>query len=84
MSNREQKVITVRKEKPFDIARPRTPKDEARVRERVTMDAMGILLEIGDEESFKESLRIYGMMPGQPRYEAALTIWRETQSEKLR
>jgi len=50
----------------------------------VTMDAMGILLEIGDEESFKESLRIYGMMPGQPRYEAALTIWRETQSEKLR
>jgi hypothetical protein len=70
----------MQKERPFDIARPRTPKDEARVRERVTMDAMGILMAIQDEEEFKEALtRIYSIMPGEPRYEAALAAWRQGQ-----
>ena len=74
----------MRKEKPFDVARPRTPKDEARIRERVTMDAMAMLLEIGNEDSFKEALKIYGITPGEPRFEAVLAAWREAQDEKSR
>jgi hypothetical protein len=62
----------MRKERPFDIARPRTPKDQAKVREKATKDAMGTLLDIGDEDRFMEALRIYGIMPGEPRYERAL------------
>jgi hypothetical protein len=73
----------MRKERPFDIAKPRTPKGEARVRERVAMDAMGTLTEIGDEETFKEILnRVYGIKPGEPRYEAALRAWREALTSK--
>lgn len=71
----------MRKEKPFDIAKPRTPKGEARVRERVTMDAIGLLAELQDEDEFKEALnRLYGIKPGEPRYEAALNAWREVQA----
>ena len=67
----------MRVEKPFDVAKPRTPKGEARVREGVAMDAMRTLTEIGDEETFKEVLsRVYGIKPGEPRYEAALSAWR--------
>jgi hypothetical protein len=52
---------------------PQAAKDEARVRERVTMDAMGMLMAIQDEEKFKEALSsLYRIMPGEPRYEAAL------------
>ena len=73
----------MRKERSFDIARPRTPKDEARVRERVTMDAMGMLMAIQDEEKFKEALSsLYRIMPGEPRYEAALAAWRQGQASK--
>jgi hypothetical protein len=70
-------------ERPFDIAKPRTPKGEARVRERVTMDAMGILMAIQEEEKFKEALyRFYRIMPGEPRYEEALAVWRQGQISK--
>lgn len=73
----------MRKEKPFDVAKPRTPKGEARVRERVVMDAMRTLIEIGDEEAFKDILiRVYGIKPGEPRYEAALRAWREALASK--
>jgi hypothetical protein len=35
---------------------------------------------IGNEEKFKEALRrIYKIMPGEPRYEAALAAWRQGQ-----
>lgn len=71
------------KERPFDVAKPRTPKGEARVRERVTMDAMGILAGIHAEEEFKEALsRLYRITPGHPRYEAALKAWRDAQASK--
>jgi len=67
----------MREEKPFDIAKPRTPKGEARVRERVAIDAMRTLIEIDDEGTFKEALsRFYGIKPGESRYEAALKAWR--------
>ena len=73
----------MRKEKPFDIAKPRTPKGEVRVRERVALDAMRTLTEIGDEETFKEILnRVYGIKPGEPRYEAALIAWRSALTSK--
>ena len=73
----------MRKDRPFDVAKPRTPKGEARVRERVAMDAMRTLTEIGDEETFKEILnRVYGIKPGEPRYEAALRAWREALTSK--
>ena len=73
----------MREEKPFDIAKPRTPKGEARVRERVALDAMRTLTEIGDEETFKEILnRVYGIKPGEPRYEAALSAWRAALASK--
>jgi hypothetical protein len=73
----------MRKDKPFDIAKPRTPKGEARARERVTMDAMGILAAIQNEDEFKETLnRLYHLKPGEPRYEAALRAWREAQASR--
>ena len=73
----------MRKDRPFDVAKPRTPKGEARVRERVAMDAMRTLTEIGDEETFKEILnRVYGIKPGEPRYEAAVSAWRAALASK--
>ena len=71
------------KERPFDVAKPRTPKGEARVRERVAMNAIRTLTEIGDEETFKEILnRVYGIKPGEPRYESALSAWRAALASK--
>jgi hypothetical protein len=73
----------MQEEKPFDIAKPRTSKGEARVRERVAMDAMRTLIEIGDEETFRDVLsRVYGIKPGEPRYEAALKAWRLARTSK--
>jgi hypothetical protein len=47
------------------------------------MDAMGMLMAIQDEEKFKEALSsIYRIMPGEPRYEAALAAWRQGQASK--
>lgn len=66
---------------PFEIAKHRTAKGEARVRERITMDAMGMLMAIEDEEKFKEALTsLYRLKPGEPRFEAALAAWREAQA----
>ena len=72
----------MRKERPFDIAKPRSPKGEARVRERVALDAMSVLTEIGDKETFKKALLLYGIKPGESRYEAALSAWRSAQASK--
>jgi hypothetical protein len=46
----------MKKEPPFEIAKHRTAKGEARVRERITVDAIGMLMAIEDEEKFKEAL----------------------------
>jgi hypothetical protein len=73
----------MRKERPFEIAKARTAKGVARVRERVTMDAMGTLAAILDEDEFRETLnRLYQINPGEPRYEAALRAWREVQASQ--
>lgn len=73
----------MQEEKPFDIAKPRTSKGEARVRERVAMDAMRTLIEIDEEETFRDVLSsVYGIKPGEPRYEAAIKAWRSALASK--
>ena len=71
------------KKSAFGIAKTRTPKGEARLREQVTMGAMDILTAIGSLEEFNEVLESkYGIKPGQPRYTAALSAWNEAQALK--
>ena len=42
------------------------------------------LLNLNDEEEYKCSLaELYGIVPGHPRYEKAMAIWRELQRGKL-
>jgi hypothetical protein len=73
----------MRKEKPFDIARPRTPKNAARVREKIMMEKMTALLSVSDEESFKKKLEsAFGIKPGSQQFNAALNAWREASSSQ--
>jgi hypothetical protein len=51
----------------FNVAKTRTPKSEARARERLVMSAMDILMATGTIEEFNEALDIYGIKPGDPR-----------------
>ena len=67
---------------PFDQARPRTPKGEAKLRERIVMDEMRALTAVADEAKFKELLASYGLKPEQPEYAAALAAWREAQASR--
>jgi hypothetical protein len=62
----------------FQEAKPRTPKGEARNRERKIMDAMADLLELDDEETYKRILaEEFGIKPGNPRYQKAMATWAE-------
>lgn len=62
----------------FQEAKPRTPKAEARERERKIMDAMADLLDLDDEETFKRILaEKFGIKPGNPRYQKAIATWGE-------
>jgi len=64
----------------FNEAKPRTPKAEARQRENRVMKAMAELSELADEAEYQRILaEIYGIVPGHPRYEKAMTTWRELQ-----
>jgi hypothetical protein len=66
------------KDRPFDIAKPRTPKGAERAREKSAMNSILSLMAIPDGESFKEALsRFYSIKPGDARYDAALAAWRE-------
>jgi hypothetical protein len=68
------------KKSPFHEAKPRTPKSEARQREIEAMRDIVKLITIRDEEEFKTSLAdLYGIVPGHPRFETAMAIWRESQ-----
>lgn len=72
------KVSPMGKERPFDVARPRLPKDEARVRKRIMMEKMTDLLRERNEESFKKNLEIaFGIKPDSPQYDAVMKAWRE-------
>ena len=74
----------MRKPSTFHEAKPRTPKGEARQRELQTMRDIEKLSDIRDEEEYRLSLaELYGIVPGHPRYEKAMAIWRELQREKF-
>jgi len=65
------------KKSPFDEAKPRTSRSEARQREIKVMKAMEELADIADEEEFKKKLaERFDILPGHPRFEKALATWR--------
>jgi hypothetical protein len=69
------------KERPFDVAKPRTPKGEARVREKIMKEKLAALLAEQGEESFKKNLEIaFDIKPGSPQFDVALKAWREASS----
>ncbi len=68
----------MKKTSAFQEAKPRTPKAEARKRERKIIEAMSDLLDLDDEETFKRELsERFGIKPGNPRYQQALATWAE-------
>ena len=69
------------KERPFDIAKQRTSKGEARLREKIMKEKLAALLAEAGEESFKKNLEIaFDIKPGSPQFDAALKAWREASS----
>jgi hypothetical protein len=73
----------MKKPSAFNEAKPRTPKSEARQREIKTMRAMRELSNLSDEDEYRRILaEDYGIVPGHPKYEKAITAWRELQREK--
>lgn len=68
----------MKKTSAFQEAKPRTPKAEARKRERKIMEAMSHLLDLDDEETLKRELsERFGIKPGNPRYQQAMATWAE-------
>ena len=68
----------MKKPSAFQEAKPRTPKGEARKRERKIMDAMADLLDLDDEETYKRILaEKFEIKPGNPRYQQAMATWAE-------
>jgi hypothetical protein len=73
----------MKKSRPFDEAKPRTPRGEARQREIEAASAIEDLLRLHDEGAFLQRLaEHYGIMPGHPRYDRIIAIWREYQRER--
>jgi hypothetical protein len=71
------------KPSPFNEARPRTPRGEARQRENKAMKAMQDLLNLNEEEAFRQSLAVrFGIVPGNPKYDRILATWRELRRGK--
>jgi hypothetical protein len=65
----------------FNEAKPRTPRGEARQRENDAARAIEDLLQINDEGKFKQNLtEHYGIVPGSPKYDQIMSIWREYRS----
>lgn len=68
----------MKKPSAFQEAKPRTPRGEARQREMKAMKAMEELLNLDEEEAFKQNLfEKYCIVPGSPRYNRIMAIWRE-------
>jgi len=64
----------------FDSFRPRSGRAQARQRERELKQKLEKLLEIDDEETFKQGLQEdFGIMPDHPKYQEMLKIWRGQQ-----
>jgi alpha-D-ribose 1-methylphosphonate 5-triphosphate diphosphatase PhnM len=63
--------------KPFQVAKPRTPKGEARKREQELMEKLAKLMEIDDEQTFEEGLQAdFGIRRDDPRFEQIKRVWR--------
>jgi hypothetical protein len=68
----------MKKVSPFHEAKPRTARGEAREREITAMQTMADLLDLDEEEAFKQNLaEKYGIVSGNPRYERIMATWRE-------
>lgn len=68
---------------PFEEGRLRTGKSDARRREVKVIRSMEELTEIADEDEFKRRLpERFSIVPGHPRYEKAVSTWRELRREK--
>ena len=66
----------------FNEARPLTAKAGVRAREREVMAKMDDLLALRDERDFIEGLTEFlELTPGEPRFEAALVVWRSLQTQ---
>ena len=65
-------------DKILEFVKPRTPKGEARYRERLLIQKMAELLQFDDEKTLIEALRKdFGIGPGHERYSLILRTWRE-------
>jgi hypothetical protein len=61
----------------YDSLRPRSPRAQARLRERELKQKLEKLLQIRDEETFKAGLEEdFGIRPDHPKYNDMLKIWR--------
>ncbi|HXZ39702.1 MAG TPA: hypothetical protein VEG68_03100 [Terriglobales bacterium] len=70
--------MTRKEGKAFEIAKPRTPRGEARRREQELMNRLAKLMEIDDEQTFEEGLQSdFGITPDDPRYEEIKRVWRD-------
>jgi hypothetical protein len=70
----------MKKPTPFDDAKPRTPRSEARRREIQAAKAIEELLQLDDEEKFKQrSTEHHGIAPGGQKFDQIMAIWREYQ-----
>jgi hypothetical protein len=76
-------IAVMKKTSPFDEAKLRTPKGEARQREIEVMKAMEDLNNLDDKEEYKLALaEVYGILPGHPRYAKAIATWRDLRRGK--
>jgi hypothetical protein len=74
---------TMKKPSPFHEGKPRTPRGEARQRENDTVRAIQDLLQLGDVAELTQRLKEhYGIVPGTPKYDQILAIWKEYQIER--
>jgi hypothetical protein len=63
-----------------NFLKPKTAKANIRQRERDLMSKLEKLMEIDDEDTFREGLeKEFGIKPGDPRYEKAMNAWREAE-----
>jgi hypothetical protein len=66
----------------FNEAKPLTAEAGVKAREREVMDKMEEMLGLLDERDFMEALSEFlELTPGEPRFEAALEVWRSLQKQ---
>jgi hypothetical protein len=69
------------KEKPFEVAKQRTPKGAAETRRREMIDKMAELLAIVDKEVVIERIKTaFNITPESPQFAAIMNVWRSGHS----